>query len=225
MNTPCRTVLLTTTIAFICVPSQAADLAPLEIKLPPPVFTGTPTDIPITPHMEPYTDDDRKPFLVPRGTVLLSYGKPVTSSDSNPISGDLEQITDGNKEASDSNLVELHRKLQWVQIDLESAATIHAIVVWHAFNIAQVTHDVVVRVADDAEFTKNVRTVFNNDYDNSAGLGIGQDKEYFEKHEGRLMDAKGQVARFVRLYSQGCTDTALNRYIEVEVFGIANPSR
>jgi hypothetical protein len=116
--------------------------------------------------------------------------------------------------------VELHRKLQWVQIDLEAAYAIYAIVVWHAHNTPQVCHDVVVQVSEDPNFTRNVKTVYNNDYDNSSGLGAGLDKEYFENYEGRLMDAKGVVGRYVRLYSKGSTFSALNRYTEVEVYGL-----
>jgi hypothetical protein len=93
-------------------------------------------------------------------------------------------------------------------------------VIWHAHDTPQVVHDVIVQVADDADFTQNVRTLYNNDYDNSAGMGVGKDKEYFENYEGRLVDAKGEKARYVRCYSQGSTYTALNRYTEVEVYGL-----
>ena len=49
---------------------------------------------------------------------------------------------------------------------------------------------------------------------------MGKDKEYFENYEGRLIPADGVKGRYVRLYSRGSTYTALNRYTEVEVFGI-----
>ena len=62
-------------------------------------------------------------------------------------------------------------------------------------------------------------TVFNNDYDNSSGLGVGTDKEYLESHEGKLMDGKGAKGRYVRLYSNGNTSNDANHYIEVEVYG------
>jgi hypothetical protein len=78
---------------------------------------------------------------------------------------------------------------------------------------------VVVQVADDADFIENVRTVFNNDIDNSAGLGVGKDLHYTETNEGKLIDAKGVKARYVRLYSNGNTSDDLNRYTEVEVYG------
>jgi hypothetical protein len=203
------------------VPGFAADdMAPIAIQLPIPAFMGTPTDIPMTEHIEKPSDKPRAPFLAPKGTVLLSLDKPVTSSDKNPINGYPELVADGDKEAGDSSVLELHRKLQWVQIDLEKAAAIYAVVVWHAHDTPQVVHDVIVQLADDADFTQNVRTIYNNDYDNSAGQGVGKAKEYFENYEGRLIDAKGEKARYVRLYSQGSTYTALNRYTEVEVYGI-----
>jgi hypothetical protein len=96
---------------------------------------------------------------------------------------------------------------------------IYAIVIWHYHKEARVYFDVVVQIADDADFITNVRTLFNNDIDNSAGLGVGQDKYYVETNEGKLIDAKGVHARYVRLYSKGNTSNDLNHYIEVEVYG------
>jgi len=92
--------------------------------------------------------------------------------------------------------------------------------VWHAHNAPQVYHDVGVQISDDPDFVKDVQTVYNNDYDNSSGLGIGTDKEYFETFEGRLIDAKGVGGRYVRCHSRGSTYSALNRYTEVEVYGL-----
>ena len=77
----------------------------------------------------------------------------------------------------------------------------------------------VVQVADDPDFTHNVQTVFNNDMDNSSGKGIGKDREYFETQEGKLINAKGIKGRYLRLYSKGSTESALNEYTEVEVYG------
>jgi hypothetical protein len=74
-------------------------------------------------------------------------------------------------------------------------------------------------VADDPDFIENVQTVFNNDQDNSSGLGIGKDREYFENYEGKLIDAKGIKARYIRFYSKGSTDSALNEYTEIEIWG------
>lgn len=197
-----------------------AELAPLPLKLPIPAFMGTPTDIPLGDHIEKPSDKPRPPFLAPKGVQNLSLGKKVTSSDKSPITGSLELVTDGDKESNDNSFVELHRRTQWVQVDLEKRARIYAIIIWHAHNTFQVYHDVIVQVSDDPDFTQGVKTVYNNDYDNSSGLGVGTDKEYFETYEGRLIDAKGVEGRYVRCYSRGSTYSALNRYTEVEVWGI-----
>ncbi len=197
-----------------------AEKVPLDIKLPIPAFMGTPTDLPSGEHIEKPSDKPRPPFLAPKGTENLSVGKKVTLSDTNPINGSAELVTDGNKEAGDENVLEMRRRLQWVQIDLEKPSKIYAIVVWHAHDTPQIAHDVILQVADDPDFTQNVQTVYNNDYDNSAGLGVGKDKEYFESYEGRLIDAHGVKGRYVRSYSQGSTYTALNRYTEIEVYGV-----
>jgi len=79
--------------------------------------------------------------------------------------------------------------------------------------------DVIVQTADAPDFITNVRTLFNNDIDNSAGLGVGADMHYIETNKGELIDAKGSKARYVRLYSNGNTANDLNHYIEVEVYG------
>jgi hypothetical protein len=197
-----------------------AELAPLPLKLPIPAFMGTPTDIPLGDHIEKPSDKPRPPFMAPKGVQNLSLGKRVTSSDKSPITGSLELVTDGDKESNDNSFVELHRRTQWVQIDLEKRARIYAIIIWHAHNTFQVYHDVIVQVSDDPDFTQGVKTVYNNDYDNSSGLGVGTDKEYFETYEGRLIDAKGVEGRYVRCYSRGSTYSALNRYTEVEVWGV-----
>jgi hypothetical protein len=213
--------------AALALPSALgadAELAPLPIKLPIPAFMGTPTDIPLDPNLvEKPSDKPRPPFLAPKGVQNVAFQKKVSSSDKSPITGTLDLVTDGDKESNDNSFVELHRKTQWVQLDLEKKHKIAAIVVWHAHNTFQVYHDVIVQVSDDPDFTQNVKTVYSNDQDNSSGLGIGTDKEYFENYEGRLMDAKGVEGRYIRLYSKGSTYSALNRYTEIEVWAPPAP--
>jgi len=201
--------------------SQAAvpeGMAPIEIKLPRALFVGTPLDVRV-PNLEKPLGRARPPFLAPVGTKNVALGKPVTSSDKVPIIGEIELITDGDKEATDGSYVELGPFVQYVTVDLEAAYEIYAIVVWHYHKQARVYYDVVVQVADDPNFTTNVRTLFNNDIDNTAGLGVGQHKHYTETNEGKLIDAKGTRARYVRLYSNGNSSDDLNHYIEVEIYG------
>ena len=77
----------------------------------------------------------------------------------------------------------------------------------------------IVQISDDPTFQANVRTLYNNDENNSAKLGKGSDPAYIETFQGRVIDAKGATARYVRLYSNGNTSDELNHYCEVEVFG------
>jgi len=196
-------------------------LVPLKIDLPLPQFIGTKglEGFKFTPKMEKPRVKPRPPFLAPEGTTNLALEKPVTSSDDEPFVGELEQVTDGDKSGGQNSYVEFAEGRQWVQIDLEAPAEICAIVVWHFHGQVCLYHDVVVQVADDADFITNVRTLFNNDYDNSSGLGIGKAKEYFEDYQGRLVPVEGVKARYVRLYSKGNTTGLVNRYTEVEVYG------
>lgn len=195
----------------------AGDLKPLELKLPKPVFVGTPKNIKVD-NLEVQAKT-RDPFMAPADVTNLALKKDVTSSDNEPVIGELEQLTDGNKEAAEGNYMELGPGKQWVQIDLGQNSEIYAIVLWHFHQQARVYHDVVVQSAEDADFIKNVQTIFNNDYDNSSQLGVGKDKSYIETNEGKLIDAKGTKGRYVRFYSKGNTSNDMNHYIEAEVYG------
>ena len=195
-----------------------AGMEAIEIKLPKPMFVGTPQSTKV-PNLEKPLGKPRPPFLAPIGTKNVALGKPVASSDEEPIIGDIEMITDGDMEAADGSYVELGPFTQHVTIDLEGMYNIYAILVWHYHKQARVYYDVVVQVADDPDFVTNVRTLFNNDHDNSSGLGVGEDLHYTETNEGKLINAKGVKARYVRLYSNGNTGNDLNHYIEVAVYG------
>ena len=190
----------------------------LKLKLPKPMFIGTPTNLK-SANLEAVTGKSRGAFFVPKGTVLVSAKKKVTSSDSQPVIGELDMINDGEKSGGDGFFVELGPTPQWVQIDLGAKYALHAILAWHYHSQARVYHDVVVQVSDDPNFKTGVTTVFNNDHDNTSKLGAGKDKEYIEVAEGKLFDPKGVAGRYVRLYSNGNTTNDLSHYVEVEVFG------
>jgi hypothetical protein len=163
------------------------------------------------------------PLLVPKDAVNVAPGKKISCSDKNATAGDLAKLNDGDKEAEESSILLLHKGLQWVQFDLGVPHEIFALVVWHAFDTHKIYRSVIVQVADDADFTENARTLFNNDRENKAGLGIGADRQYFESNEGKIIDAKGARARFVRLYSNGNSDSLMNEYTEVEIY--ARPAK
>ncbi|MBX3007114.1 MAG: hypothetical protein KF816_03700 [Melioribacteraceae bacterium] len=194
------------------------DLAPIKLDLPKAMFVGTPTNLAV-PNLEKPLGKPRPPFLAPKGTQNVALNKPVTSSDEYPIIGELKYITDGKKEATEGYFVELGPFTQHVTIDLQKEFSIYAVVVWHYHMQARVYYDVIVQTADDAKFTKNVTTIFNNDIDNSSGLGKGKDMHYVETAEGKLIDAKGVKGRYVRLFSKGSNSDDLNHYVEVAVYG------
>lgn len=217
-STGCVRALAFTAILLFSGALLAEDMEPLKIELPEPFFGGTPLDY-WGPNLEPESYKDREPFLAPKGVQVVSRGKAVTSSFTEPLIGSLKQLTDGDKDYAKSSLIELGAGLQWVQIDLEKEYEIYAVLVWHFHEGKRVYFDIVVQVSNDPEFKKDVKTIYNNDYDNSAGLGVGQDKEYVESHQGRLIDAKGVKGRYVRCYSKGNTANDLQNYVEVEVWG------
>lgn len=190
---------------------------PLVTALPPELIEGTPKPMKVPNLVQAPTKDPE--FLVPAGTTLLSKGKKVTSSDENPIIGDLTLITDGDKDAGEGYFVELLDGKQWVQIDLEKTSEISAIWLWHFHSQKRAYNDVVIQISDDAEFKTGVSTVYNNDYDDSSAFGKGSDNPYVESRFGLIADAKGAKGRYVRLYSKGNTSNDMNHYIEVEVFG------
>jgi hypothetical protein len=198
--------------------SQTPKLEPLPIVLPKPMFEGTPEDLK-APNVEKPLGKPRPAFLAPAGTRNVARGKPVSASDSDPVIGDLDMITDGDKAGADGSFVELKPGVAQVTLDLGAPHTIYAVLFWHYHKQPRVYNDVIVQLADDPDFITGVRTLFNNDHDNTAGLGVGQDLNYVETAEGKLVDGRGFEARYVRLYSNGSNAGPANHYVEVEVFG------
>ncbi len=209
-------------LAAACGPVAARQEAtiPLPLKLPRPVFAGTPKEVPAGTTVEKPSGKPRPIPQVPAGTINLALKKKVTASKA-PFGGSLELITDGNKEAREGTAVELQPRLQWVQVDLGASCELHYVVFWHFHMEPVVYHDVIVQLSNDPDFIDGVTTIFNNDQDNTAGLGIGKDREYFETSEGKLVAAKGIKARYARFYSRGSTyNDPLNRYTEIEIYGL-----
>jgi len=198
--------------------SKDVEMVPLDLKLPKAMFIGTPQNMQV-PNLEKPLGKPRPAFLAPKGTKNVALNKSIASTDEEPIIGEIETITDGDKEAGDGSFVELGPFTQHVTIDLEAKYTMYAIVVWHFHKQPRVYFDTVVQVSDDPDFITGVQTVYNNDLDNSSGQGVGQDMHYVETAEGRLIDAKGVEGRYIRCYSNGNTNNDLNHYIEIEVHG------
>lgn len=170
----------------------------------------------------------RDPVMVPpNATNNLALGCLVTTS-TKPLTVDKAEhyapseeppcVTDGKKEADDDRLT-LPSGKQWVQLDLGKTQEVWAVQIWLWYDYPCAYHDVVSQLSNDPGFTNNVSTVFNNDHDNTSGLGKGKDKEYIAFNEGRGIAVNGVQARYLRVYSNGSTESPNNRYTEIEVYG------
>ena len=195
------------------------ELAALPVELPEPAFLGTPAHLKRAGlRLEENVPDRRPAFYAPADVENVALGKPVTSSDPFPIIGSLDLVTNGEKGARDGDYVELGFGSQWVQVDLEEEYDIHAVVFWQRHDQPIVYRAVIVQVSNDPEFEEGVTTLFNNDHDNRSGHGVGEDYQFVSNHEGKLVDAGGVRARYVRIYSAGNTLDDFNHFTEVEVW-------
>jgi len=222
MNVPTlkslRFFALAALLAVIGCSSQAEDKEALKIEFPAPTLKGTPEDLPKGATIEPPPTKAPTPLQIPKGAKNVALGKTVTAS-VKPFTGDLEQLTDGKKEAFDYDTVEMKKGAQWIQVDLGASHEIQALAMWHDHRYIQIMHSVVVQVSNDAEFKEKV-TLFNNDLENAAGQGVGTDREYFETHFGKAIEGKGAKARYVRCYTKGSSNSALNCWQELEVYAL-----
>lgn len=176
--------------------SLASDLQPLPIELPKPLFEGTPQNLKV-PNLEKPRVGPRPAFLAPAGAMNLARGKRVSGSGSDPVSGELSMITNGEKSGTDGTYVELAPGAQYITIDLRKSSAIYAVLLWHYHKQPRIYKGVVVQISSDPDFITDVQTIFNNDVDNTIGLGIGSDQNYIETAEGKLIDAKGSEGRYI----------------------------
>jgi len=216
-----NTLMIAVAAAGLVFAAEAQDKTPITILLPKPCFQGTPKQIKGAENLEPARGGKPYPsIMVPVGCdKLLSINCKVTSSDSDPIIGELSYITDGDKEHDAATYVELGPGTQWVQIDLGKEREIWGACVWHYHGEVRVYRDVICQISNDPDFIDGVVTVFNNDHDNSSKQGVGQQKEYIETNEGRPFPINAVKGRYVRFYSRGNTSNEMNHYTEIEIYG------
>lgn len=205
--------------AKVSTTAANANLKAAPFVLPGKISLGTPRQVKDTT-APPYSERPRVPIYLPKGAANIALHKPVTASDDLPIIGTLAQITDGDKKGTEGSWVEFGPGTQWVQIDLQKVSTLYGALLWHYHGEVRVYRDIVVQVADDADFVTNVRTLYNNDQDNSSGLGAGKDREFYGTFQGQWIGFKQPVkARYIRFYSRGNSSDPQNQYIEAEVWG------
>jgi uncharacterized protein YjdB len=148
-------------------------------------------------------------------TVTMASGKLPTSSE---VFTNLSRVTDGDLDTNNYSDGFPNQGLQWIQLDLGAACNLNEIKLWHYFGDSRKYHDVIVQISNTSDFSTDVTTLYNNDTNNSAGLGIGTDSEYTETSAGLDINFVTTSAKYVRFYSNGNTVNTYNHYVESEVY-------
>ena len=146
--------------------------------------------------------------LVPEGTISSSVPFDNSAFTTDKLTDDTADYARGSS------------GLQWVQVDLGAAYDLNEIQLWHYYGDGRSYHDVVVQLSNDASFSTGAVTVFNNDKDGNAGLGVGTDSEYSETSAGKTIRFAAVNARYARFYSNGSTVNGANHYVEIEIYGV-----
>ena len=154
--------------------------------------------------------------LLTAPTVNLA---PTSIISSSTTFSNISYITD-NQTTSSTRAAKAGPGLQWVQLDLGAVHQLNAIKLWHYYSDGRSYRDVIIQLSNDPTFSSGVVTVFNNDKDGSAGLGVGTDSEYSESSLGKMISLNSVNARYARFYSNGSNVTGWNHYVEIEVYGV-----
>lgn len=157
----------------------------------------------------------------PAPVMNVALGKKITSSVPFSNTG---VINDGVKNTNAySEDYPNGSGLQWIQLDLGKSYDLTQINLWRYWLDGRTYRDTIIRLSDTADFSGETTTVFNNDADNSAGFGAGQDSEYVETSAGKSISFDTVRARYVRIYSGGNVNNANNHFVEVEAMGSEPP--
>ncbi len=200
-------------------PTTAAVPAAGLPTFPPPGYVGSRVFGGQTA-ARPIRDPRDRPWTLAVGATLrnLAAGKPVTASDAAPLLGSLSMLTDGVKNCTGDEVVELASGIQYVQVDLATPCRIEGVGLWHDCQAPRIYQAVQIWISDTADF-QGARAVFNNDHQDLLGQGMGGDELYLETHLGLVQMVPQVTGRYVRAYSRGNTSNALNHYTELEVYG------
>lgn len=163
--------------------------------------------------------------------INLALNKPVTTNAENTTN--LSRVTDGLKDDRNGYfLSSVADGPKYVQVDLGESASIvrlHLTNDWGSPGNERINHDVIVQLSNDAAFASGVHTVFNNDADNSSGLGAGTDAEYQESPAGKSIVLVSPIeARYVRVWGNGHTRVHTNEHhsvitpVELEVYVLSD---
>lgn len=141
----------------------------------------------------------------------------------------LSTVTDGNRSASEYALIATESTAKYIQLNLGEPHSITKVNILNDYNpeAPRTGKDLIVQLSNDPTFATGVTTIYNNDADNSAGLGAGTDAEYAEPPTGAGLTVtlgSPAAAQYVRYWANGHTRTQTNAYnamntpVEVEVY-------
>ncbi|NEW04977.1 hypothetical protein GK047_02955 [Paenibacillus sp. SYP-B3998] len=151
----------------------------------------------------------------------VAAGKVITS---NATLTNKALATDGVSNDSNS-FAEAASGLKYIQIDFGASYSINKVNLWHYFSDGRTYKDVIVRLSSSSTFGSGTTTVFNNDTNNSAGLGTGTNAEYAETSAGKTITFNPVNARYLRIYSNGSSVNAYNHFVEVQAWTLDSSYR
>ncbi len=201
-----------TAATYTIASTAATDAGSYDVVLTNPV--GSTTSSAATLTVNPIPPDQEQ---------NLSKGKTVTysairSGESTGVP--VSYLTDGDTSLTHLVAVGNASQLVSVTVNLPQASTITRLKMWHYWGDGRTYHDVIVQLSSTANFSSGVTTVFNNDTNNSAGLGVGTDAEYAETSAGKEIVLPAPViAQYARFYIAANSVNTFNHYVELQVFG------
>jgi hypothetical protein len=159
----------------------------------------------------------------------VARGKSVSTNATSTSGEPLSALTDGVKTRDKYVLYGTSTGPKWAQVDLGQAYDVARVNIrndWGDTSTYRTGKDLIVQLSNDSTFASGVTTIFNNDGDNSSGLGTGTDAEYVEPGDGSGKDifvADPVSARYVRYWANGHvringTVNAADTPVEIEVY-------
>lgn len=140
-------------------------------------------------------------YIIGDGSENVALGKPVTFTiPTKSVFGSSDEtfVTDGNFDPY--NVYGTYADTYgFAIVDLGQEYVIDKLIVkaFHDWTF----EDVVLQMALDKDFTQGVYTVFNNDTDNSVGVGAGSDGTYTESGSGHCFKFSPVTARYIRFHN------------------------
>lgn len=163
--------------------------------------------------------------------VNVALNKTVTASTTDLFGGSLSLVTDGQSaSASGYAGIRTTNGPQYYQVDLGAAYALNRLRIvndWgSSASVYRTNKDIIVLLSNDPAFSTGVTVVYNNDANNSVGLGAGSDPEFQEPPGGvgTWFDLGTPVnARYARVWGNGHVRAdnsvhAVNTPIEFEAY-------